>query len=366
MIRAAILEKPLSPIQVHSLSDPILEPGAALLETIFSEVCGTDVHLYHGRLAGVPYPIIPGHINVGRIAQTNGNVKDVDGYLLSPGDVVTFLDVHETCHNCWFCLVAKASTRCPSRKVYGITYGLQDGILGGWSEKIYLKPGVKIMKLPPAVKPDAFIGGGCGLPTAFHAIEQAQVRLGDTVVIQGSGPVGLNAVILAQLAGAIQVIVVGGPSHRLELARNLGADIAINIDTVTPTERIFAIKELTGGRGADVVIEATGSPAAIKEGMAMARDGGTYVVAGQYTDNGEITINPHTDLNKKHLTIKGTWGIDLSHFYRSIQVMAKYHNRFTWEKIVSAHYGLHEVNQAIDDVEQHRILKAVIDPNKKA
>ena len=364
MLKAAILEQPLTPIAVRSLPDPALEPGAALLETIYSEVCGTDVHLYHGRLAGVPYPIIPGHINVGRIAAKNGDLRDVDGNPLHIGDTVTFLDVHETCHNCWYCLVAKASTRCPSRKVYGITYGLKDGILGGWSEKIYLKPGVKIVKLPATVKPEAFIGAGCGLPTAFHAIEQAQIRLGDIVVIQGSGPVGLNAAILAQLAGAIKVIVVGGPGHRLELAKDFGVDAVINIETLNTVDRIAAVTALTDGRGADVVIEATGIPAAVKEGMAMVRDAGTYVVVGQYTNNGDITINPHLDINKKHLTIKGTWGIDLSHFYRSIQIMAKYHDRFAWEKFISGRYGLSEVNQAVSDVEHHLVMKAVIDPYK--
>ena len=365
MIRAAVLEKPLAPLTIQMLPEPELEPGAALLETLYSEVCGTDVHLYHGRLAGVPYPIIPGHINVGRVEKMNGLVKDADGRPLQVGDVVTFLDVHETCHDCWFCLVAKASTRCPNRKVYGITYGLKDGILGGWSEKIYLKPGVKVVKLPSTVKPDAFIGAGCGLPTAFHAIEQAQIKLGDTVVVQGSGPVGLNCAILAQLVGAVRVIVVGGPAHRLELAKQFDVDAVINIDTTTPEERIAAIKEMTAGRGADVVIEATGFPAAVKEGMAMARDAGTYVVVGQYTNNGDISVNPHLDINKKHLTIKGTWGIDLSHFYRSIQIMAKHHDRFAWEKFVSGHYGLDEVNKAIDDVEHHRVMKAVIDPHKK-
>lgn len=362
MIRAAILEKPLAELTIRELPEPALEPGAAWLETIYSEVCGTDVHLFHGRLTGVPYPIIPGHINVGRIAQTGGTVRDVDGTVLQPGDIVAFMDVHETCHNCWYCLVAKTSTRCPRRKVYGITYGLEDGILGGWSEKIYLKPGVKIVKLPDGLKPETFIGGGCGLPTAFHAVEQAGIKLGDTVVVQGSGPVGLNAAILSQLVGALQVIVVGGPEHRLDLARQFGADTVVNIETVSAPDRIAAIKELTNGRGADVVIEATGAPAAVAEGMAMARDAGTYVVAGQYTDNGDVTLNPHQLINRKHLTLKGIWGIDLSHFYRSIQVMGKYHTRFAWEQMVSRHYPLSEVTRAIDDVEHCRVMKAVIDP----
>ena len=362
MIRAAIMEKPLAPLVVRELPEPALEPGAAWLETIYSEVCGTDVHLYHGRLAGVPYPIIPGHINVGRMGRMNGELRDVGGSVLKEGDVVTFLDVHETCHDCWYCLVAKTSTRCPKRKVYGITYGLADGILGGWSSKIYLKPGVKIVKLPTGLDPAAFIGGGCGLPTAFHAVEQAGIKLGDTVVVQGCGPVGLNAAILAQLAGALKVVVVGGPSLRLELAKEFGVDEVVNIDTVAAEDRVKAVRELTAGRGADVVIEATGAPAAVAEGMAMARDAGTYVVAGQYTDNGDVTVNPHWLLNRKHLTVKGVWGIDLSHFYRAILVMGKHGRRFAWEKLVSRHYGLDEANKAIDDVEHCRVIKAVIRP----
>jgi L-iditol 2-dehydrogenase len=363
LIRAAILEKPLSPPVIRHLPEPELEPGAAWLETIYSEVCGTDVHLFHGRLAGVPYPIIPGHINVGRMGRMNGTLRDVEGAVLQEGDIVTFLDVHETCHNCWHCLVAKTSTRCPQRKVYGITYGLGDGILGGWSERIYLKPGVKIVKLPAGLDPAVFIGGGCGLPTAFHAVEQAGIKLGDTVVIQGSGPVGLNAAILAQLAGALRVIVVGGPELRLELAKEFGADEVIAIGQLSSEDRIKAVKDATSGRGADVVIEATGAPAAVPEGMAMTRDAGTYIVAGQYTDNGDTALNPHWLLNRKHLTVKGIWGIDLSHFYRSILVMGKHRNRFAWEKLVSKHYNLSQVAQAIDDVEHCRVMKAVIEPH---
>lgn len=362
MFRAAVMDGFGKPIRIMDFEKPILERGSVWLQTVFSEVCGTDVHLYHGRLAGVPYPIIPGHINVGRVAELNGEVKDVDGNLLVPGDMVTFMDVHETCHNCWYCLVAKASTRCPSRKVYGITYGVQDGILGGWSEYIYLKPGVKIVKLPQRISPKAFIGAGCGLPTAFHAIEQANIRLGDTVVIQGSGPVGLNAAILAQLVGALKVIVVGGPQHRLSIAEDFGVDTVINIETVNHEERIRIVRELTAGRGADVVIEATGVPGAVPEGMSLTRDAGTYVVVGQYTDNGDVSLNPHMDINKKHLTVKGTWGIDLSHFYRSVKVMEKYSERFAWEKLISKHYSLSDINQALADVENQTVMKAVIDP----
>ncbi len=208
-LRAAVMPGADLPMEVRAFPQPVLEPGAILLETLYSEVCGTDVHLHHGHLAGVPYPIIPGHVSVGRVAETGGEVLDLDGAPFRPGDVITFLDVHETCGKCWYCTVAKASTRCPSRRVYGITYSASEGLLGGWAQAIYLKPGVKTLRLPPNLPPQRFIAAGCGLPTSVHAIERAEIKLGDNVVIQGSGPVGLNAIALAQLQGAGQVIAVG-------------------------------------------------------------------------------------------------------------------------------------------------------------
>jgi L-iditol 2-dehydrogenase len=353
---------PGAAIEVRAFPRPTLEPGAILLETLYSEVCGTDVHLHHGHLAGVPYPIIPGHVSVGRVAETGGEVLDLDGLPLRPGDVITFLDVHETCGKCWYCTVAKASTRCPSRRVYGITYSANEGLLGGWSEAIYLKPGVKTLRLPPNLPAERFIAAGCGLPTSVHAIERAGIMLGDSVVIQGSGPVGLNAAILAQLQGAGQVIVIGAPKLRLEMARAFGADQVLDIGYLDAAERVARVRELTGGRGADVTIEATGVPTAVREGMQMTRDAGRLVVVGQYTDVGEVEINPHWDLNRKHLEVRGCWGSDFSHFYRGVRVVARYGDRFGWERMISREYTLAEAGQALADVEQLKVVKALIKP----
>jgi len=353
---------PGEPLETRELPLGPLERGAVLLRTIASEVCGTDVHIWHGRLSGVPYPIIPGHVSVGEVVEHNGPVSAVDGRPVLPGDVVTFLDVHGTCGACWYCLVAKASTRCPRRKVYGITYGLADGLCGGWSEYIHLKPGVRIIHLPAGVSADRFIGGGCGLPTAFHAVERGGVGLGDTVVVQGSGPVGLNAVVLAQLAGAVKVILVGAPALRLAMGRALGADATISIEETGPQERIAAVLELTSGRGADVTIEATGVPSALPEGMRMTRDAGVFVVAGQYTDAGEVAFSPHHDLNRKHLDVRGTWGSDFSHVYKGVQVMAKHGDRYRWERFITARYGLGQAEEALRAVAEGKVIKAVIDP----
>ncbi len=362
-VRAAVIPQPGGPVEIREYPDPELEPGAALLRTLYTEVCGTDVHLLHGQLDAAPYPLIPGHINVGSIEAMAGEVTDTLGGPLREGDLVTFLDVHETCNACWQCLVAKSTTRCPSRRVYGITYGADEGLLGGWAEKIHLKPGVKIVRLPKGLAPEAFIAGGCALPTAFHALERGDVRLGDTVVVQGSGPVGLMATGLARIAGANRVILIGAPALRLEVGTELGADATISIEGTSAEERREQVLALTDGRGADVTIEASGSPAAVREGMLLTRDAGVYVVVGQYTDAGEVAINPHHDLNRKHLDVRGCWGIDFSHFYRSLQVLARNRERFPWEAVISGYYALDEAAQALDDVAHLRVVKAVLKPN---
>jgi threonine dehydrogenase-like Zn-dependent dehydrogenase len=357
-IRAAVMPAPGQPLEVRRFAEPDLEPGAVLLRTLASEVCGTDVHLWHGRLSGVPYPLIPGHISVGEVAATGGPVFDIEGNPITLGDAVTFLDVVGTCYNCWYCLVAKETTRCPHRRVYGITLGADDGLLGGWSERIYLKPGVKIVKLLPNVSPELWIAGGCGLPTALHAIDLARIRLGDRVVVQGAGPVGLSACALATACGASWVGVIDAVPHRLEAAKRMGADalIPLNADTVA------AVRRATGGRGADVVIEASGNPSAVPQGCALARDGGRYVVVGQYTDNGDATLNPHHDINRKHLEIRGCWGVDLSHIWRAMETLSRFGDRFAWTALISRRYGLDEAGDALAAVESREVVKALIVP----
>jgi len=364
-VEAAVLAGPRQPLERRFLPAPRPEPGGAVLETIASEVCGTDVHLFHGRLSGVPYPIIPGHVNCGRVLETNGPIKDVEGRPIEAGEIVTFFDVYGTCGSCWHCLVAKSATRCPHRKVYGITASAQEGLLGGWAERIELKPGVRVLPLPEGIEPLDFMGGGCGLPTGFHAVERAGVALGDTVVIQGSGPVGLNAAIFAQLAGALRVFVVGAPRMRLDAARRLGAEDVLDIgETADPRDRIRWVLDRTRGRGADVVIEATGSPPAVPEGLEMLRDAGRCVVVGQYTDGGDTALNPHRHINRKHATILGCWGYEFTHLHRALALMARHKARFRWRELVTKEYELKDAGRALEDMERLSVVKALIRPSR--
>lgn len=364
-IKAAVMTGPGKEIEVWELADPDIEPGGVLLETVASEVCGTDVHLYHGRLAGVPYPIVPGHISVGRVLETNGVGSDSMGTPLAPGDQVTFYDVHETCHACYYCTVAGQPNRCPSRRVYGITYSAEEGPLGGWAERIYLKPGVQILRLPEVLSADDVIGGGCGLFTGFAAVERSDLAMGDTVLVQGTGPVGLSAVAFSVLRGARTVVAIGDPAARLQLASLLGGDVALSVGDTTAEERDAAIRELTHGRGVDVAIECAGNPAAIPEGFRLLRDGGTYVIAGHYTDVGTATINPHLDINRKHADVRGRWGLDFGHFYRALTLLTKHHERLPFARVIGGRYSLERAGDALSAVEALTVTKAIITPSPR-
>jgi L-iditol 2-dehydrogenase len=354
----AVIPEPNAPVEVREVAEPDLELNSALLEVEVSEVCGTDVYLQQGRLAGVPYPLVPGHVSVGRLQKIRGELLDVEGKRFNEGDRITFLDVHRTCNACWYCLVAKAGTRCPQRKVYGITYGLDDGLCGGWSTHIYIKPGTRCIKLE--AEPETFMAGGCALPTSLHAVERSDIKIGDTVLVLGSGPVGINAIVLALMRGALRVLCIGAPQPRLDAALAAGAAATLNIETNNEAQRLDWMLENTSGRGADVSIEATGAPEAVVQAMRFTRDAGTVVIVGQYTDHGLTSINPHLDLNKKHLDVRGCWGSEFSHFYRATQLAAQRSEAWTRMKLIS--YGLDRANEALADVSEGRVIKALIRP----
>jgi threonine dehydrogenase-like Zn-dependent dehydrogenase len=362
----AVIPKPNASVELREVASPDLEPNSALFEVELSEVCGTDVYLQQGRLQGVPYPLVPGHVSVGRLSKIRGTLLDVEGREFREGDRITFLDVHRTCNACWFCLVAKATTRCPQRKVYGITYGLDDGLCGGWAEEIYLKPGTRCIRLDADA--EMFMAGGCALPTALHAVERAEVSIGDTVLVLGSGPVGINAIILSMMRGALRVLCIGAPANRLDASMKAGAVAVLNFEDHGEAQRLEWILEHTNGRGADVTIEATGSPAAVIQAMRFTRDAGRVVIVGQYTDHGPVSnesaFNPHLDLNKKHLDVRGCWGSDFSHFYRGAQIISDPERSKPWAAMKAnlSRYKLAEANEALAAVAQGRVLKALIDP----
>jgi L-iditol 2-dehydrogenase len=138
----------------------------------------------------------------------------------------------------------------------------------------------------------------------------------------------------------------------------------LNFEEHDEQERLEWILERTEGRGADVTIEATGSPAAVRQAMRCTRDAGRVVVVGQYTDHGTTAFNPHLDLNRKHLDVRGCWGSDFSHFYRSVQLTSDTSRSSPWASLKTklSRYSLAETNEALADVAEGRVMKALINP----
>jgi L-iditol 2-dehydrogenase len=348
-----------------TLPEPALDPGEILLETQVTEVCGTDLHLQSGAMSGVPYPVIPGHFMVGKVAEVAGVRVDIDGARIVEGDTLVFMDVHGTCGHCWHCTSGSTSNRCPHRQVYGVTHSVEEGPLGGWSEKVLLRSDVHCSHLPAGVSPERYIAAGCALPTALHALERANLQLHELVLVQGAGPVGLNIALLARASGARDVILLDHSEARLRLAAQLGFIHVFNSSAGLERASV-QIRSLADARGVDVAFEATGSPLAVPEGLSLVRDGGRYVVVGQYADRGEVAINPHLHVNPKHVTILGVWGIDLRHFRRMLHVLncpTATLDPALWDLLATERYGLHEVNRALDDVRAGVVTKAILTVN---
>ncbi len=120
----------------------------------------------------------------------------------------------------------------------------------------------------------------------------------------------------------------------------------------------------TQGRGADITIEASGAPAAVVQAMRFTRHAGRVVIVGQYTDHGDVSFNPHLDLNKKHLDVRGCWGSDFSHFYLGAQIMGDAVRSDPWTRLRLQSFGLSEVNEALAQVASGSVIKALIDPSK--
>lgn len=327
-------------------------------------ICGTDVHLWKGELP-IALPVILGHETVGRIEQLGeGLERDWTGLPLSIGDRVTW-NSSTSCGQCFYCAEKHQPTRCPHRRAYGIGYrcDAQPHFLGGYAEFHYLRPRTTIFKLPDSLPTEAVIGAGCALNTAIHGVERTGIGWRDTVVVQGAGPVGIAALAVAKSAGAGRVIVIGAPASRIERARRFGAECVISIDEVTsPAERIEEVRRLTGGHGADVVLECVGVPGAVVEGMEMCRDGGKYLVLGHYCDAGAVSWNPHI-VTRKQLTVVGSWSSEPRHLKAAIEFLGATQNAFPFAEVVTHRFTLDRADEALATTAAWQCGKSVLVPS---
>jgi len=233
---------------------------------------------------------------------------------------------------------------------------------GGFGQYLQLSATPWLLRVPDDVSNERALLSVIGNHTVLNGVERiGGLNLGDTIVVQGSGPIGMGALNQSLLGGAARVIVVGAPESRLALARKLGATDTVDLaDFPTPEARIERVKELTG-RGPDVVIEASGGLTAFQEGLEMVRMGGRYLVIGQWTDYGPLASNPSL-LTRKVIRVQGVFSAGPRHIIRSLLSMQTIVDRPV-EELITHRYSLEEANEGFAAHERLEAMVAVILPN---
>ena len=275
-MRAVTFQAP-GEIRLDERPEPeLLAPDDAIVQVEATGVCGSDLHIYHGRVKIEPGFTI-GHEFVGEV--------------IAAGDAVTRADVgdrvlgcfHTACGSCFFCMRGEYH-KCDEARVFG--HGATLGSLQGAQAEQVLVPraNLTLRRVPEGMSDDAALFAGDVMGTGYHSVVAAGLRPGDTAVVLGLGPVGLCAVQAARASGAARVVGVDTVPERLEVARSFGA-VAVHLTEEDPRA---AVKEATEGRGADVVVDAVGHPDALDMACRMARKAGTVSVVGVYAERCEV------------------------------------------------------------------------------
>src|SRR5690349_20652848 len=185
-----------------------------------------------------------------------------------------------------------------------------------------------------------------------------------TVVIQGSGPIGILAVAAAKEMGAGRVICVGAPEEpRLNLAREFGAEATVNIEEIkSPQERFARVREIVGHFGADLVMDCSGHPTAGPEGIEMLRDGGTYVEMGQFTDAGSIETSWHR-ICTKDLNVLGSWGFTGNDLPLGVDMLYRTRDKYPWPEMQTIYpFSEDGIASAVADAMAMKTVKSTIVP----
>jgi 2-desacetyl-2-hydroxyethyl bacteriochlorophyllide A dehydrogenase len=275
-MRAVTFQAP-GEVAVEDRPAPELETrDDAIVEIEASGICGSDLHIYHGRVQIEPGFTI-GHEFVGTVLAAGEDVSRV-----SVGDRVLGC-FHTACGACFFCLRG-AYHQCDHARTFG--HGAALGSLPGTQAEQALVPNANmtLRRVPAGMPSETALFAGDVMGTGYHAVQESGVRPGDSVAVLGLGPVGLCAVQVAIAAGAAPVIAVDAVPARLEVAQGFGA-IAVHLTEQSPRD---VVKEHTEGRGVDVAIDAVGHPDALDLAIRLTRKAGTVNAVGVYAERCQV------------------------------------------------------------------------------
>jgi len=343
------------PLQIKEYDLPPPDAGEVLVRITASGVCGSDAHIWAGEDPRIALPLTLGHEGVGDVVETGGEVRDVSGAPLLPGDPVAW-DRGTVCGVCPFCTRRDQEYLCPDRLTYGIT---RDGC---FASHILLDASTKLIKLSGRVDPASLCAAMCSGATAAHAVGECRHVEGEVVVVQGPGPLGLFASALLAERGAAEVVVIGtgDDRDRLALASGFGATHAFCTDDSTPEERRERIWALGDGCGPRVVVNAACSAASVEEGIALTARGGEFALPGAAVPVREVCLRPYEDVVLRNIHITGVWVSGTSHLRVAVDLVEG--GRYPFEKLLTHRFGLEQATDALRAVAARQAIKAVIIP----
>ncbi|MFB6218771.1 MAG: zinc-binding dehydrogenase [Halobacteriaceae archaeon] len=349
-------------------------PGEVLLRVERNGICGTDVHMHEGGL-DLDYPVVPGHEFVGTVEHVGENVEtDAAGAPVAEGDAATVVP-GISCDDCWYCNnMPTRRLACNHRRVYGFR-SVDDPprAHGGMSEYVVVEHDATFYRLPDDL-PVALGALVEPLSVATHALERAYppgvpharegFGIGKSVAVQGAGPIGLLACAAAATAGAGTIVAIDMVEDRLDLAREFGATDTVDVGDKDTDELVAAVQEPTpGGVGPDVVIEAVGHPEAVRQGIELPHNAGTFVEVGHYADAGTVEINP-TRIVQKELDIYGSLAYPPGQFETAISMLQGTHDEFPYTDLFDHQVGFDDVADAYAAQASGEAFRATIHPEK--
>ncbi|MHB8513230.1 MAG: zinc-binding dehydrogenase [Actinomycetota bacterium] len=354
-----------STMDLREVDVPDPAPGSILVRVTRANVCGSDLHFYRGDIDLSKFmsePTVLGHEMCGVVASLGAGVsKDSAGRPLHEGDRVVYR-YFEPCGSCSSCMRGQ-SAAC------GANLGFQRKactappyFVGGFADYYMVPAGQAIFKVPDSLPDDLVVSVNCAVAEVVEGLTRARVGIGDCVVIQGAGGLGLYATALAKHLGAARVIVIDAIAERLSLAKEFGADDVIDIsEHPDPNARSRALRSLNNGNGADVAVEVAGVPDAFTEGIALLGQGGRFVEIGNISLGLTTSFDP-AQVTLGNKTVFGVVFYEPIALERALQFLSATREHVPYEKLVSSVYPLERINEAFDDAENRRVARASIAP----
>jgi 2-desacetyl-2-hydroxyethyl bacteriochlorophyllide A dehydrogenase len=344
-MRAVTFQAP-GEVAVEERPEPQLEDAHdALVKIQASGICGSDLHIYHGRVKIEPGFTI-GHEFVGTVLDAGDQVTRVRA-----GDRVLGC-FHTACGTCFFCL-SGAYHQCDAKRTFG--HGANMGGLQGTQAEQAVVPNadLTLRKVPVGLSDETALFAGDVMGTGYHAVAEGGVRPGDSVAVMGLGPVGLCAVQSATAAGARPVVAIDTVESRLKMAEQFGAT-PVHLSEENPRE---VVKQLTYARGVDVAIDAVGHPDALELAIRLARKAGKVVAIGVYAERAEV----HMGLVWiKGLSLAAGPANVIGHVDRVLAMLAS--GSLDPGPLVTHHLALDDAAEAYRLYDRREALKIVLTP----